>query len=298
MDELEKQLKRREQNISLIKFAIGTVILGAVGLYINWYYQKESLELEITKQESESFNAFMENFIPMKDNDMKIHYIEMMRVISQSEKIQERYDSLKIYVMGQIDSTNVLKEDEKAKYSQVDEGTIERIDKLELMVKTGFNPETNEQLTEAELIMSEDSLDKLLEDDKVKDFITASHKLEEYEAEIIPIEIPEKVNLESEDNVILYRKDWWLKEDYFHEHDGLILAVMSIDKDDEIAEMQLRTSKVRNKGIIKELKMSKGETAYIDYKGKHIEIAINRFGRAGKNPLNTAVYYSIKVTKT
>ncbi len=110
MDEKEYKISRRQQNFDLIKFILGTVILGLIAHCINLHIQKSKLELDAQEFEKEYLKVYIDNYVGA-DNKTKADFLNFMRFLSFSDNRKESYDSLFKYVQAEIDSNLLLKKE-------------------------------------------------------------------------------------------------------------------------------------------------------------------------------------------
>ena len=121
MDQLEYNLKRRQQNFDLLKFMLGTFILGLFAAIVNNSIQKTKLDLEAQKFESEHLHKFTDLFVGAS-NTKKRDFLFYMRHLSFSEERKSQYESLYQVVQAEIDTLAQL--DEQLKTSLKREATL------------------------------------------------------------------------------------------------------------------------------------------------------------------------------
>lgn len=103
MSDSDNKLIKRKQNIDLIKFILGTVILGLTAHFINLKIQSSQIELEVKKAEVEYLDKFIPRYVdaPLKK---KLDFVDFMRHASHSEETRNIYNTFYKKIAKNIDS--------------------------------------------------------------------------------------------------------------------------------------------------------------------------------------------------
>ena len=99
----EQKLQKRKQTIDLIKFLGGTVILGLIGIFINYQIQQNKLEFQAKQSESEYLKAFLETYLEANEIQ-KRDFLQFMIYASSDEQTSSRFKRLYLEQDAIVDS--------------------------------------------------------------------------------------------------------------------------------------------------------------------------------------------------
>ena len=137
MPEPDAKLKRREQTFSLLKFILGTFILGAFAQWINYVVQDKKIQLEVRREETKYLETFTNRFLEIETYEAKTEYLTFLKFISQSEEIRERYDQLLQELERRKKEIEQTTKEYESIASEVPDDVKEVLNRLEYETTTG-----------------------------------------------------------------------------------------------------------------------------------------------------------------
>ncbi|MBO6606248.1 hypothetical protein [Psychroserpens sp.] len=289
--EKENNLKKREQNFSLIKFILGTVFLGFIGQWINLDIQQSKIDLDIRKEETKGLQGFLDRYTSIEIPEKKLDFLKFMSTISQSPEVRERYDNLHSYVEEQI----VLKDKTNDEIDNLGENMIDEAKLMNTYEKVIVSGEPEEDIT---VEQAEAKLNELLKKDEIKQAVDLTNNIRKAENKITPfIPTDNKINESIANKIILSEPDAWLKEGFFRNYEGYTLVVNDLSARKNIVSFEFKKTGESNKNNIESFELQIGNQEIIKTNEMTFYINLKNIGRAGKNPFNKAAIYDIKIIR-
>ena len=93
MDNNEFQIARSKQRLNWFKFIIGSILLGIVGLIINFQVQQNQLRIQERKNQSEILKEYLKIYVGSSQAE-KDDFLEFMKTVSMDEEERNRYSKL------------------------------------------------------------------------------------------------------------------------------------------------------------------------------------------------------------
>lgn len=298
-DQAREDAKSKRSSIyaDLLKFFIGTVVLGLVTNFMNDAIQQEKVDLEATKTESEHLSTFAAQYLNLTDLDQKKEFLEFMITISYSDITRSRYQNLLDTLQRQIARKSKLEAEIGKVADDVAPQEAERIQTLE---KEIAQAQATPNVDPAVVAEKQQQLDKIINEN------ASVKKLQELNQKIAALDnsyramrslVTDTATVKAAPGYALVEnlEDEWMKEDYYRMYADRYLAVNSLNN--KSVTFQLRTEEKVNEGVIANFTMVPGQTKVIDAGNWRYEIVLLRIGAAGRFPLPKAAIYSCKVSK-
>jgi hypothetical protein len=293
----EVKAKRNALIGDLIKFFIGTVVLGFLTNFMNDTIQNKKIELEANRNESEHLSKFVGQYLNLPDLDQKKEFLEFMITISYSDITRSRYENLLDSVNHKIARKAQLETEIKAIAINVNPQKAEQAKALERQI---VNAQASPEVTADEVDKKQQQLDKIVKDDPN---LSKLQELNQKVAQIDNSYLTMK-KIISDTTTIKPRRGYqlvdsrdgeWIKEDYFRIYEKNYLAANDLNA--KSVTFQMRSGQKVNEGLIANFNLVPGQVKIIDAGEIRYEIELTRIGAAGRFPLPKAAIYSIKVFK-
>lgn len=274
--------------LSLIKWFIGTVVLGLVGIFINKKIQETNLELKELETDKQLISTITKDITKHIENDLASYkYLKFVRTFITSETllfpIEEKIGELEEAAERELRSVtqtinNTKQEKAKKQFTKKEQLKVEN--EVSKLKKDEVGPVNIEKLQSIE--------DQVAKFSTKIDSSTIS-EIEKVQKAITPVVISkEKKTYILEENPMTK----WCKEDYYVKfYDVLKIVVKSKVKKGDPVEIKIED--LSNKEKTKEYVLEVGKSVDIKMNEIRYQVKLTFIGGAGKNPLTKAAYFTV-----
>ncbi|MFT7611420.1 MAG: hypothetical protein ACI9J3_000363 [Parvicellaceae bacterium] len=105
--ELSKSQQKKQGYITLLKFVIGTLILGTLTLVVNHNISVNNLELEEAKVENQHLQSFTDSYMKMSDQE-RVGYLELYSDLSTNQNFKGKYEAILLTLRKRMDAKKEL----------------------------------------------------------------------------------------------------------------------------------------------------------------------------------------------